>query len=243
MAKVKPSPLYATIVGSVGTITFQQYNTQTLVAKQKILKSTQPFSGKQVAIQTALGALSAFWNAFLTPQEKNAWEQFGYRLNYDPETSQGSRAIIRGNVGHLNGYNSFISVNILRASLGITAVLRAAPLTQQKPITPFYIATWSGPGNSIRIDLTPLPLPFTYTYVRIWIASRNALFHKQILGLIIPPSTTEYFAQVTGKAGTAILFEHMPSNTPVLIQADQVNALGLASPPSTTSDLLVGGGI
>jgi hypothetical protein len=244
MAKVIPSAVVAGLIGSIGQLTFQRYNSDINVVKNKITATSQPKSGKQQTFYTLLPVLADLWKT-LNTQQRADWETFSKYNNYQSVQTKGggTRKLIKGNNGHLNGYDSFLSLNLLLASIAQPYNLNA-PLSSVKPPPPIlFNASWLAgpPGPGVTGDVMMPAVCPANIYTRIWIMTPQQIFHKQILWVMPVAANDNFYGVdlVTGKLGAPVYLHTLPSNTALRLQCDIVSDKGLTSPPSATVDCTI----
>jgi hypothetical protein len=239
MAKIILSWLATGIVGSIGQTTFQQYNSQITVAKKKITVTEQPNSGKQFNVFNTLTLLSRSWNS-LTLAQKSGWQSFSMRDNYDPKSSGGgTHRLIKGNNGHLNGYQSYISTNMLANSIS-QPTFDDAPIAYDKPQAPYiFTAVWNDSLKHLEVSYTFYFPQSTAATTRIFAMTPSQLFHKQIALLTLASTGSNYFNSVTSKLGAPLLLSAMPHKSVIRVQADVITFKGLASNPTNSVDVVI----
>lgn len=141
MAVINTGSIVNDIRGSVGTETYFR-NQGGLVVRERITPA-DPNTADQQACRAAMTALSQYWSATLTAQQRTDWRKYAH---------QHPRRDRFGNVQLTNGYTRFVRINFTRYRLD-TAVPFAAPPVQAHLHPPQYTFTADDSADTVTIDL------------------------------------------------------------------------------------------
>lgn len=142
MAVIVPGSIVSDIRGSVGTETYAR-NQGGLYVRARTTPA-DPNTGDQQACRAAIAALSQYWSATLTDQQRANWRTYAH---------QHPQADRFGNPHLVNGYTRFIQVNFPRYRIDVAVAFDDPPLGS--PIfPPAFTFTADDSADTVTIDLS-----------------------------------------------------------------------------------------
>ena len=193
-----------------------------------------PNSARQAAKRDLVGTLSRQWQTLgKTSQAKwNLIAAVNYRGGQGMGGAGGVKDLIKGSADKITGINAFVQNNQLAQDVGATAII-----TDPLPHTPApnapVIAVADGIGK-ITVTWDDILNVTPSQYVRVFIATHQKRFHKQLIGYASGAAKTLDITEVRGQNGEMVPIDFFNGDE-VIVQADAVDqATGWASPPSKT---------
>ena len=230
MARITLGPNVTDIRGKFGSIVYSIWKTGRQYMRQAANVINNPHSTNQMAIRDRLTLLSKRWYDTLDDAKRAGWNDWALTKPGMGNGDGGVLTVIKGNGGIMSGFNAYILANQWLNTIG-QAIVDDAPLGLTPPSAPTLVsATW----NVDRLDLiwtAPITMKAD-AKVRLWIAHRNQLLHKQFVwaedALLLTRSL--YFA--LGSGGAAVLVKDYPGE--YILQMDAVDIDGTKSPGGNT---------
>lgn len=211
--KFTPGPAIASASGSIGGTTFSHNRFGAYTRKRAI--PTDPNTNRQQAVKANFAALSTAWNTVLTPEQREAWNQYGANV---------PRVDALGQTHYLPGIQWFIGLNTIWMQGGQT-MLTGAPTTYNRGELPAFTnivpsggsapvsgGTYLGvDGTALTVHLeVPVQPPLATAYVVYLGRPQNPTINfykapwRYVGSLAIPVGTTESLAVPAGLYTVAV---------------------------------------
>jgi len=213
-------------------------------------KKYRPVTPAQREVRDIINFLNEQWK-LLSAAEREEWNKaVAFRARrVNPETR--SRALIRIPSAVISGNNFFVEVNYLARSLPCRqAGVGQAEIIKSPPVDMLHHRSLPVPAKpritEVKFDDGALTIFWSEAattrpddFARIWMASKEKKFFKQLAGVGLASAGQMAIKEVK-KGRQGILDVSELAGTTVRIQADVVNrATGLASDPSNTVEFVL----
>lgn len=235
MARIFGTIAVSRIQGKSGEINYKRWKSGVLVAQKAATGVRNPNSANQNVIRNVFAVYSKRWLSTLTAQLRADWETYALTMPGKYGDAQGVREIVNSNGGIMSGINAYCLVNAWLYSIGMAGT-DAPPLSAPAPTNINDLAASSLAGT-VTVTWTA-PTAEVDAQTRIWMASMQGTFHKQIVGSAGATEGTKDITAVAAALGKSILLATLAGQF-VFIQADTVNPTGGKSAGSNTYELLV----
>jgi len=205
---------------------------------RKARKTRQKSTRARRAARAGLELLNEVWRKL--PNEKLALWDLAAHLRIrrkNPEVR--SRALIHISAKRISGYNYFMEVNLLARSVGFRGIIDSPPIDEftGKPLplpeAP-QIKDINFNGQELIIHWSNVEVFSKSCHIRIWLASKEEKFHKQLVESVLAIAGSVLVSRVKGQRGVPVKMIALKGTT-LLMQADVVDiATGLASDATNT---------
>lgn len=221
--------------GRSGEVNFKRWKSGVLVVQNVSTGVGNPNSPSQMIQRQVFAAFSRAWLTVLSAQQRADWETYALTMPGKYADAPGVRQIIGSNGGIMSGINALCLTNAWLVSAGLAEIIDpplAAPAPS--PISDLAASSVAGTVTVTWEKVTSEDL----SVARIWMASVQGTFHKQIVGLEDSDLETKDITTVKAALGKSILLATLVGQY-VYIQADVVNPTGGKSAGSNTYELLL----
>jgi len=238
MARAKFGPLCTEVNGRVGNLIFYVNKAGISCIRQMPNTIKNPCSERQAQMRARPSIFNRAWDQ-LTDSQRALWGAIA-DLNYRKSTGEGGvLVLIKGSKEKITDKNAFFQANHLARDVGATTIIASPQLKIPVPNNIVNLNAVFVPaedGSSAKVTLT-WDVPTTATsdhFIRIWMKSRQKLFHKQFVDFAPVLDKTKDILQVRAAEGVYQKMNFFKGGT-AYIQVDTVSrSSGWASPPSTT---------
>ena len=239
MARIELAPNVTDIRGSFKNVVFSIWKSGKNYIRSKAGVISNPNSEDQAAARFTLQSSGANWIT-LTQAQRDAWEEMAQRLRLPPfMNNNGGVLNITPRVGGImSGFNAYVGFRTAAFGAGLFAFFSDdPPLQGPQPRPPRNLAGSyaSGPGT-LTLTWTDPAGADPDAKIRIWVRSRERLYHRQLLTFEAIGVGTIDLTQAKGALGAFIPFLQAHTSK-LLVQIDHVDITGFRSQGSNTIDV------